>query len=292
MILVGFSPTKDDRSSIDLACQLARSDHDSLVAVSVVPRGWPTPVSGDADREFERWALQVGEAAAAESRRLLSAHSDVVSESVWLTGRSVPQALEEEAKRREARVLVLGSGQSGAHGVINLTSKAERVLHSSEVPVVLAPRAYEAPPGSTITRANVAYRGDETNTDLLEMAARVSDEAGATLRLVTFAVRGRTMYPPRVVGVEDLVLDSWVKEAAAAQERAVGLIADRHPDLDIEPVVAVGSSWSGAFDRLQWTSGDLLVVGSSASHPLARVFLGSSASKIVRHSPVPVLVVP
>jgi nucleotide-binding universal stress UspA family protein len=34
------------------------------------------------------------------------------------------------------------------------------------------------------------------------------------------------------------------------------------------------------------------VVGSSASGLVARVFLGSRASKIVRHSPVPVMVVP
>ena len=39
--------------------------------------------------------------------------------------------------------------------------------------------------------------------------------------------------------------------------------------------------------------GDVLVVGSSStSSLLQRVFLGSSAAKIVRNSPVPVLVVP
>jgi nucleotide-binding universal stress UspA family protein len=38
--------------------------------------------------------------------------------------------------------------------------------------------------------------------------------------------------------------------------------------------------------------GDVLVVGSSALGPLAQVFLGSRAAKVVRHSPVPVVVVP
>jgi nucleotide-binding universal stress UspA family protein len=36
----------------------------------------------------------------------------------------------------------------------------------------------------------------------------------------------------------------------------------------------------------------VLVVGSSSIGPIARVFLGSRASRIVRHSPVPVIVVP
>jgi len=39
-------------------------------------------------------------------------------------------------------------------------------------------------------------------------------------------------------------------------------------------------------------SGDVLVVGSSSIGPVARVFLGSRASKIMRHSPLPVVVVP
>jgi len=36
----------------------------------------------------------------------------------------------------------------------------------------------------------------------------------------------------------------------------------------------------------------VLVVGSSSIGPIARVFLGSRATKIIRHSPVPVVVVP
>jgi Universal stress protein family len=36
----------------------------------------------------------------------------------------------------------------------------------------------------------------------------------------------------------------------------------------------------------------VLVVGSSAVGPIARVFLGSRASKIVRSSPVPVVAAP
>ena len=43
---------------------------------------------------------------------------------------------------------------------------------------------------------------------------------------------------------------------------------------------------------MEWEDGEVLVVGSSAIGPVARVFLGSRASKIVRNSPVPVVVVP
>jgi nucleotide-binding universal stress UspA family protein len=43
---------------------------------------------------------------------------------------------------------------------------------------------------------------------------------------------------------------------------------------------------------VDWSDGDLLVVGPSSSAPAARLFLGSRASKIVRSAPVPVYLVP
>jgi hypothetical protein len=47
-----------------------------------------------------------------------------------------------------------------------------------------------------------------------------------------------------------------------------------------------------ALDSLSWEEGEVLVVGSSRLGPVARVFLGSRTTKIVRSSPVPVLVIP
>ena len=56
--------------------------------------------------------------------------------------------------------------------------------------------------------------------------------------------------------------------------------------------IAAGPTWRKAIQSLEWKSDDILVVGSSATHRLTQVFLGSSASKIARNSPVPVVVVP
>ena len=44
--------------------------------------------------------------------------------------------------------------------------------------------------------------------------------------------------------------------------------------------------------RLSSSDGDLLAIGTSPVGGIARVFLGSRGSKILRHSPVPVLVLP
>ena len=53
-----------------------------------------------------------------------------------------------------------------------------------------------------------------------------------------------------------------------------------------------GDDWEDAIEDVGWEDGDVLVVGSSSAGPIARVFLGSHSAKIVRHSPVPVVVVP
>ena len=61
---------------------------------------------------------------------------------------------------------------------------------------------------------------------------------------------------------------------------------------ELEAVVGSGETWEEALEDIEWDDGDVLVVGSSSAGRIARVFLGSRATKIVRHSPVPVIVVP
>ena len=57
-------------------------------------------------------------------------------------------------------------------------------------------------------------------------------------------------------------------------------------------VIGHGEDWEQALEDVEWRDGDLLVIGSSNAGPVARVFLGSRAAKIIRHSPVPVLTFP
>ena len=115
----------------------------------------------------------------------------------------------------------------------------------------------------------------------------------ASVRLVTFAVRAPTMYPARVSRAEDPVHEQWRRQAEAGLADAVDHLTSMSLDrYQIEAQVAAGRSWAEAMEAISWQDGDVLVVGSSSTHRLAQVFLGSSATKIVRLSPVPVIVVP
>ncbi|HRD60743.1 MAG TPA: universal stress protein, partial [Nocardioides sp.] len=145
-----------------------------------------------------------------------------------------------------------------------------------------------------VRRVSCAFRGDDRSHATLRRTAEICTEIGASLRLVTFAVRGRTS-PTAGIGIhaEDMVLDRWVAQATAAQEAAVAALKESgNAPSDVESVVAQGRTWGAAIDRLDWDRDEVLVLGSSEAGVIERIFLGSNASKIVRHSPVPVVVVP
>ena len=86
----------------------------------------------------------------------------------------------------------------------------------------------------------------------------------------------------------------WKATIQASARRVLdGDSAPKEPDADgPNVVVGQGNDWEAALNDVDWDDDDLLVIGSSESGPVARVFLGSRAAKIIRHTPVPVLVVP
>lgn len=111
--------------------------------------------------------------------------------------------------------------------------------------------------------------------------------------MVTVALDRPPMVTAAVSWSEDLVREQWRRQASAAQDEAVEHLVDAGFARDeVETVLARGATWVEALDSVEWHSGDVLVVGSSSTHLLTQVFLGSSAAKIVRASPVPVVVVP
>jgi nucleotide-binding universal stress UspA family protein len=124
----------------------------------------------------------------------------------------------------------------------------------------------------------------------VERVAALAERLDVPMRVVTFAVRGRTMYPPEVgLRAEDSILDAWAAQAreALAELKSSGVVGDA-----VAVDVVTGNSWGDALDNADWIDGELLAIGTSPVGGIARVFLGSRGTKIVRHSPVPVLVLP
>jgi len=288
--LVGYGPRNDDRSAIELAFQLARSRPEPVIALSVVPRGWGTPAAAGTDREYELWAAEEGRQSAELARADFAEHPGLEAEAAWVVGRSVPATLMEEAAARDAWIIVVGSAEDADPGRVRLTSKTDRLVHSSTLPVAIAPRSYRTTSG--VERVTVGFRDDDASWSLLDRVAELSRTEGARLRVVTFLVTpARRPVTNSVSHSETQVIDLWSVQAAAAQTEAREHLAALGLD-DVEFALATGPDWPTAVSSVAWEDGDIMVVGSSSTHRLAQVFLGSSASKIVRNSPVPVVVVP
>jgi nucleotide-binding universal stress UspA family protein len=288
-LTVAYAPDERGKTALHLASMLARSFGDELVVCSVIPAPW-VPGMARIDAEYRKELDEIADQALELARKNLP--GDVSARFERHSARSAPAGLLEIAKQYDAYMIVVGTSSAGLFGHISLGSVTSRLLHSSPVAVALAPRGFRSQPGAKVKRVTAAYDGSASG--LLLAAARVAARVGASLRIASFAVWSRPAYTTRLgTDSEDLVLKEWItdleKSAHAALEQVEELAKVPR---QVETVVGHGESWEEAIDDVGWDDDDVLVVGSSAVGPIAQVFLGSRGSKILRSSPVPVVVVP
>ena len=290
-LVVGLPRDERATTALHLGGLLARSLGEDVVVCTVVPPPWP-PGLGRVDAEYQEFLDRDAEQALERARGLMP--DGVLADYVVVQARSASVGLVEVAEQRGASLIALGSSDAGVLGRVAFGSVAERLLHTSPVPVALAPRGFRCRPDHKLTRITAAFGATADDADLVLAAAGVAARVGAQLRVASFAVRPRT---PLTAGVgsraEDAVLREWAGDVERAQREVLENVAalPLAPTVT-DPVIGHGAEWAIALADLDWSDGDLLAVGSSSAGPLARVFIGSRSSKIVRHSPVPVLVVP
>jgi nucleotide-binding universal stress UspA family protein len=287
--VVGFAPDGRGRAVLELAAMLARSADEELVIAAVVPSPW-APGPARVDAEYRAELDRTAQAALGEARTRLPA--DVRARFVVHHARSTPAGLLELAEADGAALIVLGSSSAGAIGHVSLGSVSDRLVHSSPIPLALAPRGFRCKGQCPVRRVTAAFGG--SGADLVVAAAGVAARVGATLRVASFAVRARPPYTSGVGSVaERSVVEQWDADIAQAARAALAEVGDLPAvPRELEAVIGHGETWAEALEDVAWEDGDVLVVGSSSIGPVARVFLGSRAAKLVRHSPVPVVVVP
>lgn len=286
-IVVGYSSDGRGTEALHLAALLSRSLGDDLVVCAVVSTPWP-PNPERLDAEYRVYAEHAAEQAEALAR--LPAELDArcqVQEA-----RSVPAGLTEVARQTRARLIVLGSSTSGLFGRVTLGSATGRLLHGSPVSIAMAPRGFRAEPHHRVNRVSAGFSGPDAPPDFVAGAAAMAKELGVAFRIVTFAVRPTAAFLGRIeADAEDLVVAQWLKH----NQRALDDELDRVRVVSgltgpFETAVGYGYSWDQAIDDVAWSPGDLLAVGSSTAGPVANLFLGSHAAKILRHATVPVVV--
>jgi nucleotide-binding universal stress UspA family protein len=290
-VVVGYLAGKGGRAALHLGVEAAKTLKTSLAVVTVVPKPWTTPSPARVDAEYAQYADRLAADSATQARQCIESLDTELEVSFHkYAHRSAPGGLLVAAEELKADVLVLGSAADGKLGQVVIGSTGDRLLHSSPVPLAISPRGYRGSKTHGLTRITCAYPGTPESRHVVERVATLAARLEVPMRVITFAVRGRTMYPPEVgLHAEDGILESWATNAreALAALKTDGLVGD-----DVEMQVVTGNGWDQALDAADWLDGELLAIGTSPQGAIARVFLGSKGAKIVRHSPVPVLALP
>jgi nucleotide-binding universal stress UspA family protein len=277
------------RDALALGRMLARTGGLTLTVCVVVPETWGHPSPARVDAEYAAFLKRYAEDAIAEARAFLGDEAPR-AEYVSTSSPSAPEGLIAIVTETDASLVVLGSARHGPLGRFTIGGITGEMLHASPVPVALAPRGYRPSAEARLRRVTCAFSGSTRSKTAFDAAVQLSKRHGVPLRLTTLVVRDRQMYPSQVgYDAERLVEEQWRAQALEAQEKALATLPD---GATVETGVASGRDWEDALDSLAWEEGELLVVGSSRLGPVARVFLSSNSTKIVRSSPVPVLVIP
>lgn len=281
-IVVGYTATDAGADAVALGSRLAAASGAELDVVVVLPaadRSVITPPDAGYDRYLRAQAAEWLGAA-------VEAIPDAVSHRTHVRyGESFAEGLEEAAAELDATHIVVGAANGGLRGRHRLGTVATELLHSSTVPVVLAPEGSRAvDPATGITRITAAI-GTRPGADaLLEEAVSLATSTGAELRLLSLV----TVDLP--AGVDTGVIRI---AGAAHSEDVLAQATSALPDgVEAEVVAARGDSIEDAVAHLGWEPGELAVVGSSRLAQPRRLFLGSTAAKMLHELPVPMMVVP
>ncbi|MGY4711580.1 universal stress protein [Mycolicibacterium sp. CBM1] len=282
--VVGYGPHQRGVDGVSLAATLARSSGATLDLVSVLPSDAPTFHRYSPDHAFNAEVEEQGREWLVDG--LARVPKDVRAESHLRRAESITQGLLEAATdpdQGEAALIVVGTYHRVRSGRFGLGSLADALLHASPVPVALAPADY--PGYSRITRITCAVGMRPGNEALLDNAIRLAAEWKVPLRLMSLVAVGE--------GGSEERRQEWT---ALAQEHAATLVGKAAEqladDADVTSVVGQGGSLEGAVQGLEFSDSEVVLIGSSRLAQPRRLFLGHSASKIMRALPVPMIVWP
>ncbi|HEY6645831.1 MAG TPA: universal stress protein [Mycobacterium sp.] len=282
-LIVGYLATPGGADAMALGARLARTLGADVEACIILPPDRVLPTAGTGDYEAklgeqaEKWLAE----AIASVPDDLTAHSHVTFDDSFADG------LIRETARLEADVIVVGGSGGGLAGPYSLGSVVNELLHSAPVPVVVTPRGTRDSKVDRVREVTCAI-GQRQGADLLlEKAVRFSKAAGTPLRLVSLVALDPIFGKLR--GDEEAVRERALAHAQQVLDTAKSSLPE---DFPVTATAVDGSTVEEAVRKLEWHDGDLIMVGSSRLSAPKRLFLGSTAAKMLRVLDVPMMVVP
>jgi len=283
-LVVGYLATPGGADAMALAARLARTLGAELEACIILPpdRVQPT-LTGS--RDYEAVLAEQAEKWLAEA--LASVPDDVPARGHAAFDDSFADGLIRETARLEADAIVVGGSGGGLAGSYSLGSVVNELLHSAPVPVAVAVRGTRELEVDRVREVTCAIGQREGADLLLQTAVRFSKAAGTPLRLVSLVALDPVFGTLR--GDEEAVRERALQHARQVLESAKNSLPEGFP---VTATAVEGPTVEEAVRKLEWHDGDLIMVGSSRLSAPRRLFLGSTAAKMLRVLEVPMMVVP
>ena len=275
--VVGYTPNDRGADAVALASAMARAQGAHLDLVHVVDRSTPYVALNP---QGNRVSVAEQAVLTAERQGLALVPEGLEARFHVRQADSFAAGLIDAAKEYRAGLIVVGAANSGLFKRYSVGSVANALLHASPVPVALAPRGYRhTDPITRLTLAVGQRTGAEAAIDVaIESAAR----RGVPLRLVSLVELDAEGDGGENVNAAHVHANTVLKAAAAR------LPEGHHVSVE----VAHGRTIEEAIDDLEWDDSEIMIVGSSRLAEKNKLFIGSTANKVLRALPVPMVVVP
>lgn len=277
-LLVGYTTTHEGADAVALGARLARAIGGRLELVMVLPErgvvvpldsGYEHHVHGRAQDWLDKVSAQVSE--------------DVPCGTMIRYAEDPAAGLMAAVAETGADYLVVGAADGSLRGRFTLGSVTNKLMHAATVPLVLAPVGSDAidAPLSRVTAGVGAHRDAH---DLIDATAALAGAASVPVRLVSLvALDLPAAVDPQVTRLATTAHTDELLAQARAQLPA---------EFDVWAGAVEGDSIRAVVHQLDWDPGEVMVVGSSRLARPRSLFLGSTAARILRELPVPMIVIP
>ncbi|XVX18658.1 universal stress protein [Actinomycetota bacterium] len=283
-LVVGYIADDRGRDAIRLAAFLAAGRRAEIEIVLVVPEH--TAFSGDYPHDRGYASILEQQLGTWMTEALALVPAGIPARGHVRSAGSEAAGLIAAAAELRADMIVVGAKSGGLLQRVQVGSVANALLHTSPVAVALAPAGFDT--AGPITRVTATFGGRPGADAVIDTGAQMATERGVPLRLVSLvALDGPGVHIDP--GDSHALLEPLRRHGhTRLAERAAHLIEEDRARVE----VASGTSIDDAVRRLDWADTEVALIGSTRLSGHLRLFVGSTAYRILRALPVPMIVVP
>lgn len=287
-ILVGYVATENGRDALNLGIALARGQ-DAELHVAIVARQ-DGAYAGVYPRDRGYSSILEAQLGDWLQEAIGRVPEGIPAVGHVVRGESEAEGLIQAAQDLDCYLIVVGAREGGMLRRFRVGSVAAALLHSSPIPVALAPHGYRQP--GPISRVTCMFGPKPGAVDVIGLSVEAARSRDAELRLVSLLLVGDQDEEKLGDDTRAMNLGVLYSITRYGNERLSETAQEMVEAGTATTEVVTGRTVDHAMDDLDWTPEEVAVVGSSRLAVRGRMFLGGTASKMLRSIPVPMIVVP